>query len=126
MAQMWKSVDGVAIVGTEFRSNESAWLPWDCAIAVSGQLGLVIQAGGSWSLPSASRHRVSGRTSFRLARERRESRPACERVLLWPLVFLDAERPALPRSPSSASTPIVGPTMRPAPATISSEASLPW
>ena len=47
MAQLWKSVDGAAIVGTEFRSHESAWLPWAHAIAVSGQLGLVVLAGGS-------------------------------------------------------------------------------
>jgi hypothetical protein len=47
MAQLWKSVDGAAIVGTEFRSTESAWLPWAYAITVSGQLGLVVLAGGS-------------------------------------------------------------------------------
>ena len=46
MAQFWKSVDGVAIVGTEF--SLGVWLPWAHAIAVSGQLVLVILAGGSW------------------------------------------------------------------------------
>jgi hypothetical protein len=38
---MWRSVDGAAIVGTEFTPNESSWLPWVRAITVSGQLELV-------------------------------------------------------------------------------------
>jgi hypothetical protein len=35
MAQMWKSVDGAAIVGTEFSLRR---LEWERAITVSGQL----------------------------------------------------------------------------------------
>jgi hypothetical protein len=45
MAQLWKSVDGVAIVGTEFSLR--VWLPWAHAIAVSGQLVLGTMVGGS-------------------------------------------------------------------------------
>jgi hypothetical protein len=37
---MWKSVDGAAIVGTEFTSSESMRLPGAHAITVSGQLEL--------------------------------------------------------------------------------------
>ena len=44
MAQMWKSVDGAAIVGTEFSLR---WLPWDLAVTVSGQLTLESFVGGS-------------------------------------------------------------------------------
>jgi hypothetical protein len=40
MAQMWKSVDDAAIVGTEFRPLDAVWLPWACAVTVSGQLEL--------------------------------------------------------------------------------------
>jgi hypothetical protein len=40
MAQMWKSVDGAAIVGTEFSPAVRTRLPWAGAITVSGQLEL--------------------------------------------------------------------------------------
>jgi hypothetical protein len=48
VAHMWRSVDGAAIVGTEFTSNESPWLPWVRAITVSGQLELFCLLRGSW------------------------------------------------------------------------------
>lgn len=44
MAQVWKSVDGAAIVGTEFSLR---WLPWVGAVTVSGQLTLESCFGGS-------------------------------------------------------------------------------
>ncbi len=50
MAQMWKSVDGAAIVGTESRW----WLAWAHAIAVSGQLTLT---GLGWK-PAVARRAV--------------------------------------------------------------------
>lgn len=40
MAQMWKSVDDAAIVGTEFTQHVAAGLPWAGAVTVSGQLEL--------------------------------------------------------------------------------------
>ena len=40
MAQMWKSVDDAAIVGTECTLHVAAGLPWGSAVTVSGQLEL--------------------------------------------------------------------------------------